>query len=144
MSRFTCVYHHVHIMCISCAYHVHIMCISCAYHVHIMCMYGLGKMAIYLQIEMNGGKILLDFMWNCMHKLYFSRWHFSCADLLEMLSSTLTIEQDPENDDNTIQSTIVDGLGFYSAQDTAPQGFHIDEVSFSSEMRQFEPAYVSS
>lgn len=61
-----------------------------------------------------------------------------------MLSSTLTIEQDPDNDDNTIQSTIVDGLGFYSAQDTAPRGFHVDEVSFSSEMRQFEPEYVSS
>jgi hypothetical protein len=60
-----------------------------------------------------------------------------------MLSITLSIEEDPENDENTIQSTIVDGLGFYSMEDSTPLGFYVDEVSFSSEMRQFYPDYVS-
>lgn len=61
-----------------------------------------------------------------------------------MFSITLAIEQDPENDENTIQSTIVDGLGFYSSgEDSAPLGFYVDEVSFSSEMRLFDANYVS-
>lgn len=71
------------------------------------------------------------------------RWHFACTDLQTMFSITLALKQDPENDDNTIQSTIVDGLGFYSSEGSAPLGFHVDEVSFSSEMRLFDADYVS-
>ena len=59
-----------------------------------------------------------------------------------MLATTLTLIQDPENDDNTVQSMIVDGLGFY-ASDNSQHGFYVDEVSFSSELRVFEHQHVS-
>lgn len=74
------------------------------------------------------------------------RWHFSCTDLLDMLTQTITLEQDPNNDGNTVQSMIVDGLGFYSREDSSTNlqsGFYIDEVSFASERRQFLHQYVS-
>ena len=60
-----------------------------------------------------------------------------------MLSITLAVNEDPDNDENTIQSTIVDGLGFYSTEGSTPLGFYVDEVSFSSEIRQFYPDLVS-
>lgn len=60
-----------------------------------------------------------------------------------MLSINLAINQDPENDENTFQSTIIDGLGFYSSDGASPQGFFVDEVSFSSETRQFYHDHVS-
>lgn len=60
-----------------------------------------------------------------------------------MLSISLAIdEENPDNDENTIQSTIVDGLGFYATEGRAPLGFYVDVVSFSSEMRQFYPNHV--
>lgn len=72
-----------------------------------------------------------------------SRWHFACTDLEEMLTSTLSIGQDPENDENTVQSTIVEEFGFYSTVGSSLQGFHVDEISFSSEFRQLDDQYVS-
>lgn len=72
------------------------------------------------------------------------RWHFACIDLQTMLSITLAVdEEDPDSDENTIQSTIVDGLGFYATEGSAPLGFYVDVVSFSSELRQFYPDDVS-
>ena len=76
---------------------------------------------------------------NCTHY----RWHFVCTDLQTLFSITLSIEQDPVNDDNTVQSTIVDGLGFYAVEESAPLGFYIDEISFASESREFHHDLVS-
>lgn len=72
-----------------------------------------------------------------------ARWHFACTDLEEMLSASPIVVQDPDNDENTIQSIIVEGLGFHSsATDSHSEGFYVDEISFSSENRLFEFEYV--
>lgn len=58
-----------------------------------------------------------------------------------MLSVSLAFEQEPNRADNTVLDT-VDGLGFYSSQDGPGNSFYVDEISFSSERREFEPEYV--
>ncbi len=61
-----------------------------------------------------------------------------------MLSSTVNIPQDPENEEGVIQSITVQGFGFYANADGSQNGFFIDEVSFSAEKRTFLDEYVSN
>lgn len=72
------------------------------------------------------------------------RWHFACTDLERMLqqSASLTLAQDPEDNEGTVQSIIIEGFGFYSEASSISRGFFVDEISFSSELRTFESQYV--
>ncbi len=68
------------------------------------------------------------------------RWHFSCTDLETMLAARLPLPQDPDAASGTDQSYIIEGLGLDA--NGLGGGFYVDEISFSSEMRQFDPMQV--
>lgn len=50
-------------------------------------------------------------------------------------------EQDSSNQDVT-QPSYVNGLGFYSTGSASDSGFYVDQVSFSSEKREFHSQNV--
>ena len=55
-----------------------------------------------------------------------------------MLETHVSLPEDPEAEEGTVQSYIVEGFGVYSEIDGLRRGFYVDEVSFSSERREFD------
>ena len=68
-------------------------------------------------------------------------WQYSCTDLQTLLMQSLQHSIPVTNDENTVQPTYqIIGLGFYSTPgDTlaTTADFYVDEVSISSEKRNF-------
>lgn len=64
----------------------------------------------------------------------FSSWQNSCTDLQSLLTQSLQQSAPSESEDSIPFYRII-GLGFYSR--TTTSGFYIDDVSLSSEKRDF-------
>lgn len=60
-----------------------------------------------------------------------------------MLGIYNIFEGDSQTDADSIEHMFVNGLGFYSTGTASDSGFYVDQVSFSSERRQFVPENVN-
>ena len=66
-------------------------------------------------------------------------WQYSCTDLQTLLMQSLQHSLPVTNDENTVPTYQIIGLGFYTTPGgvTTTSGFYVDEVSVSSEKRNF-------
>ncbi len=78
----------------------------------------------------------------------FCSWHYACTDLQQLVETGLTAATTEETNEvaeserSTPQYQIL-GFGFFADQDPQRRGFYIDELSFSSDLREFNPEEVS-